>query len=213
MKKTLVALSVGLGAGAGLMYLLDPRRGGARRGRLTAEASALFHRDEKKVEKLGKDILNRMRGVVSKAASVLSPEDNVSDEVLAERVRSHVGHVISDPREIKVHAANGVIRLEGNLSQGERRRLHKEIESIAGVRCVHAGLISRFPMTPGILVGLAAGISLFRRTRREALRVALANEQVARRVEKGRRTAPSMRPVPEDIQSSGRTKSGGSASV
>ncbi|HTA46647.1 MAG TPA: BON domain-containing protein [Bryobacteraceae bacterium] len=167
--KNVLALTAGLGAGAGLMYLFDPKRGRSRRRRVIGEVSSLLHKDEHKLEKPGKDLLNRVRGVVSDAAAILSPAEHVSDEVLAERVRSHMGHVISNPHRIEVHAAKGVIRLEGNLSHSERRRLHKEIEAVAGVRCVHDGLKHRFPITPGILVSLAAGISLFRRTHREAI--------------------------------------------
>jgi hypothetical protein len=167
--KSVLALTAGLGAGAGLMYFFDPKRGRSRRRRVIGEVSSLLHKDEHKLEKRGKDLLNRARGVVSKAAAVLSPEEHVSDEVLAERVRSHMGHLISNPHEIHVHAANGVIRVEGNLSHAERHRLHKEIEAVAGVRCVHDGLKYRFPITPGILLGLAAGISLFRKTHREAI--------------------------------------------
>ena len=163
-------LGAGLGAGAGLMYLFDPRRGRSRRRRLAAEASGVFHLDQKKLEKRGKHVLNRVRGAVSEAVAAVSPEKHVSDDVLVDRVRSRMGHVIPHPHEIEVHASNGVIRLQGKLAPEERQRLHKEIEAIPGVQCVHDGSKHRFPIAPGVLAGIAMmGVSLFRKTRHEAL--------------------------------------------
>lgn len=143
------------------MYLFDPRRGRVRRGRIVAEASSLLHHDERRLAKRGKYLWNRLRGAASEAAAALTSAEHVSDDVLAERVRSKMGHVISNPHEIQVHAANGVVRLEGKLGRAEKRRLHRAVEAIPGVKCVHDETARRFGLSPGILVGLAAGLSLF----------------------------------------------------
>lgn len=168
--KNVLALTAGLGAGAGLMYLFDPGRGRARRRHIAAEASGVFHRDQKKLRKRGKHVMNRVRGLVSEAVSTFSREKHVSDEVLADRVRSRLGHVIENPHQIEVHAAHGAIRLEGKLEPAERLRLQKEIEAVPGVQCVHNGAKRGLPVVPGILAGIAVvGVGLFRKTLRDAI--------------------------------------------
>ncbi|MGA2711781.1 MAG: BON domain-containing protein [Bryobacteraceae bacterium] len=157
----ILALTAGLGAGAGLMYLCDPHRGRARRNRLVAQATGLFHRDENKLEKRAKYLLNRVEGFVAEAASALAPEEEITDEVLAERVRSRMGHVLSHPQEIQVHARHGVVTLEGKLIHAERRRLKEEVRAMPGVKRVNDRLESRSVFAPGLLMGLAAGLALF----------------------------------------------------
>jgi len=142
------------------MYLFDPARGRSRRDRLMAEASALFHRDERRLAKHGKALVNRMRGIAAETAAAFAPEEPVADEVLVERVRSRMGHLIPNPHEIQVHARDGVVTLEGKLAHSARRRLRHEVEAIPGVQGVDDRLLDRFALTPGFLVGLAAGFSL-----------------------------------------------------
>jgi hypothetical protein len=159
-----LALTAGLGAGAGLMYLCDPHRGRARRKQLAARASGLLHRDENKLEKHAKDLLHRVEGFVAEAASALAPEEKITDEVLVERVRSRMGHVLPHPHEIQVHAHHGVVTLEGKLIHAERRRLKEEVRAIPGVKRVNDRLTPRSVFAPGLLVGLAAGLALLSQT-------------------------------------------------
>jgi hypothetical protein len=67
-----LALTAGAGVGAGLMYLCDPNRGHSRRRGLMGEASELLHRDAKKLEKGGKHLFRRLRGVVTEAEAALA---------------------------------------------------------------------------------------------------------------------------------------------
>ncbi len=156
----ILALAAGVGAGAGLMYLYDPDRGRSRRKRLTAEATGLLHRGEKVIEKHGTDLVNRARGLMFEATSAFVPEEEVDDDVLAERVRSRMGHVLARPHEVHVHAQKGVITLEGNLSRADRARLTEEVEGVPGVKRVKDHLAPRSAATPGLLMGLAAGLAV-----------------------------------------------------
>ena len=159
-----LALTLGLGAGAGLMFLCDPLRGRSRRKRLIAQTAGLLHQDKHKVEKRAKDMLNRVQGFVAEAASTLAPEAHVTDEVLAQRVRSRMGHVLSNPKAVRIDAHNGVITLEGKLTHAEKRMLREQVSAIPGVTRVDDRLRSRSVFAPGLLLGIAAGITMFRKS-------------------------------------------------
>src|ERR1035437_7438800 len=159
-----LALMAGLGAGAGLMYLCDPGQGRARRGRLAAQASRMVRRDENKLERHAKDLLHRVQGFAAETASAIMPDEPVTDDVLADRVRSGIGHLVLHQQGIEVHARDGVVTLEGKLTHAERRRLEKEVKAIPGVKRVDNRLASPWsPFVPGLVVGLAAGLGLLRK--------------------------------------------------
>ena len=153
-------LTAGFGAGAGVMYLCDPNRGRTRRSRLATELSGLIRRDERKMAKRAKDLLHRVGGLAAEGASAFTEEAPVADDVLIERVRSRLGHVVSHPHEIDVHASEGVVTLSGKLTRAERRRVREEVKTIAGVKYFNDCLTSRSAFVPGLLVGLAAGLTL-----------------------------------------------------
>ena len=155
------ALTAGFGAGAGLMYLCDPNRGRARRSRLAGELTGFIRRDEKRAAKRTKDVLHRLGGLAAEAVSSLTEEADVADEILTERINSKLGHVLSHPHQVEVHAKNGVVTLEGKLAHAERRQVRQEVKAIPGVNRINdclAGPTSAF--APGVLVGLAAGLAL-----------------------------------------------------
>ncbi len=159
----MLALTAGLGLGAGAMYLCDPDRGRSRRSKLMGEAVGLLHRDENKLKKRGKDLLNKARGMVAEAVAALTPEEEATDQVLTERVRSRIGHVVPAPHDIQVHVRKSVVTLEGRLTHADRRRLIEEVEAISGVARVEDHLGPRTRFSPGLLIGLAAGFALFRK--------------------------------------------------
>lgn len=159
-----LALTAGLGAGAGLMYLYDPRRGRARRRRIIERTTGLLHRDESRIEKTGKDLLNRMRGVLADTATALSSEAHVPDETLVERVRSKIGHILENPHEVQVSARSGVVTIEGKLGHAQRRQLREEISAIPGVKRIEGHLAHRLAFNPALLAGLAAGLALLKKT-------------------------------------------------
>lgn len=155
----ILLLTAGLGTGAGLMYLCDPKRGRARRGRLVAEVSGLIRRDEGKITNRAKDLLNRVGGLATEAVSALIEEGPVADEVLVQRVRSRMGHIVSKPHEIQVRVHSGVVTLEGMVTHAERRRVRENVKSIHGVKSLDDHLKTRFRLDPGLLMGIAAGLA------------------------------------------------------
>jgi len=160
----LLALTAGVGLGAGLMYLCDPDRGRSRRSQLMGEATGILHRGEDTLEKRGKDLLNRVHGLAVKVAEEIAPEEQPTDEVLTERIRSRMGHIVANPHEVQVRVENGVATLEGKLAHSERRRLTDEVRAMHGVKRLSAHLGSRPVFNPALLIGIGAGLALLRRT-------------------------------------------------
>ena len=160
----ILVLTAGLGTGAGLMYLCDPKRGRVRRGRLIAQVSRFIRRDENRMAKRAKDVLNRVGGLAAEGVSALTEEEPAADEVLIERVRARMGHVVSHPHEVRVQAKDGVVTLEGLVTHAERRRFREEAGAIPGVKRVKDRLTTRSLLAPGLLMGLAAGLALLGKT-------------------------------------------------
>jgi len=157
----ILALAAGAGLGAGLMYLFDPNRGHSRRARLVGEAKGLLHRGESRAQKRGRDLLNRIEGIGVRLAEEVAPMEPPSDEILLERIRSRMGHIVSDPHEVEVRVEKGVVTLEGRLAHPERRRLTEEVRAMHGVKRLNAHLGRRLILSPALLVGLGAGLALF----------------------------------------------------
>src|SRR5437867_6971449 len=84
------ALVGGVGLGAALMYLFDPDRGKRRRALIRDKVEAAGNKATCYAGKMKRDIRNRAYGVVAETKSVFKQED-VTDDVLVDRVRSKLG--------------------------------------------------------------------------------------------------------------------------
>lgn len=99
-------------AGAAAMYLLDPDRGQRRRALMRDQLlSAASHLDDA-IEATARDLIQRAQGLVAEARSTVSDEE-VSDEILVNRIRAKMGRVVSHPGAIKVTAEQGRVTLSG----------------------------------------------------------------------------------------------------
>jgi gas vesicle protein len=134
--KGLIAISVGAaGAGAAMMYLFDPKRGKRRRAYVGEKAGHAAREAGREVERNTRDLSNRLRGAAVETSKRLTQND-APDEVLAEKVRSKLGRVLSHPRAIDVSAERGVVDLRGAVPRSERGRAIRTAESVRGVRIV-----------------------------------------------------------------------------
>jgi osmotically-inducible protein OsmY len=122
----------GIGIGAGLMYMLDPDRGSRRRALVRDKIISAANRVPDAAGATARDLRNRASGVVAGAKSLLK-SDEVSDEVLVERVRSELGRVISHPRAIEVVAEQGRVTLSGPVLADEVVELISRVSSVRGV--------------------------------------------------------------------------------
>src|SRR5712691_12681 len=86
--------------GAGLMYVMDPMRGGRRRAMIRDKAFRMTRAARETLEKTTRDFENRAAGLRARLAARFRHEEQASDEVLLERVRSHLGHLTAHPETI-----------------------------------------------------------------------------------------------------------------
>ena len=129
--------SAGLGAGlgAGLMYLLDPQGGGRRRALAKDKCVHAAKTSGTAVGKASRDLGNRTKGLIAGAGSKLRRGD-VDDLVLADRVRSKMGHIVSDPSAIIVTSFEGRVTLSGTVPAREASKLLPKIQKMKGVKGV-----------------------------------------------------------------------------
>lgn len=122
----------GLIGGAALMYLFDPDSGKRRRAVLR---DGVLHRVRAAGDTLGvvsRRVANKSHALFARARSPLGTEP-VSDSVLAERVRSQIGHVVTHAGAIEVAVREGSVTLTGRVLCGEIESLLKRVSRVPGV--------------------------------------------------------------------------------
>ena len=130
--------------GCGLMYLMDPLRGRSRRAWLSDKVSSMVRRTGRSFYRTGQDMANRAYGTAYEAQSRFTGGAWVPGEQLTQRVRSELGHVVSQPGLIDVMCdANGAVTLAGSVLPEESDQLIAVIEAIPGVNLVINRLQSR----------------------------------------------------------------------
>jgi hypothetical protein len=120
-------------AGAGLMYLLDPDRGGRRRALVRHRLVSVAHRTGDAMDATSRDVSNRARGVVAELRSRLVNFE-VSDGVLHERVRARIGSVVGHAGAIEAGVVEGRVTLRGPVLADDVDRLVRRVRSVPGVR-------------------------------------------------------------------------------
>ena len=75
-------LAAGLGIGALLMYLFDPKGGGRRRAQIRDKAVGLSHDIRDSVTAKGRDLSNRAKGLIHEAKTMIpeSPSSNLPEQ-------------------------------------------------------------------------------------------------------------------------------------
>jgi uncharacterized membrane protein len=126
-------LLTGAALGAGVMYLLDPISGKRRRAFTRDKMTHLAKEADRVVGQTGHDLRNRYEGAVADAKGLWTQED-VTDDILADRARTALGRVISHPRSLEVSAEHGWVTLRGPILAGEEKRLLRRIRAVPGVR-------------------------------------------------------------------------------
>jgi BON domain len=150
------------------MYLFDPVAGRRRRALARDKLIGLRQPAKEAVRVTARDLKNRTLGTVAEGRAALF-EDKVDDSVLAERVRSKLGFVVSHPSSIDVQANEGVVTLSGPVLTAEVQRLIAGVASVRGVRDVEnrlevhetsdnvPGLQGNLPKRTGRMLGLLQG--------------------------------------------------------
>ena len=128
-----VALVGGLGLGAALMYILDPDRGKGRRALIRDKFGAAGNKANDLAGKMSRDLRNRAYGIAVETKSIFRHEE-ISDDVLADRVRSKIGRLAVDIGVLDVTASNGVVTLRGQILAEHLPRLLRYVGFVRGVK-------------------------------------------------------------------------------
>jgi VIT1/CCC1 family predicted Fe2+/Mn2+ transporter len=82
------------------------------------------------------DLLNKKHlnlGLAAETKSLISKKEQVSDEMLAQRVRSSLGPMVSHPSSIELNVQNGKVILSGPILADEVDRLLSHVSAMRGV--------------------------------------------------------------------------------
>ncbi len=124
---------ISAGAGALMMYYLDPDRGRRRRAFVRDKLAKSLHNSTEFLDKASRDIANRARGGWTEAAEWVVGEPAPEDGVLRERVRSRLGRLTCHPSAIEVTSQNGRVTLSGHVLRRELDRVLSGVSSVHGV--------------------------------------------------------------------------------
>ena len=136
-------MAAGAAFGAACMYLFDPSRGKTRRARIEEKARRAARRGGYEMTRRAEDVLNRAKGAVAEARAGLAGAGCADDELIADRVRSRMGHVTEHAEHIQTQVNRGVVSLRGTVSRAEKHRLVEEARAVPGVKRVQDLLVSR----------------------------------------------------------------------
>jgi hypothetical protein len=148
----MTSLLVGAGAGAGLMYLLDPDQGNRRRALVRDQLVHAGHLTGDAVDATSRDVRNRARGVVAELRSRLSPERVVPDDRLRERVRARLGQIVRYAHSIEATVEGGRVTLRGPALADDVAGLVRRLGRVPGVQEVDNQL--ELHAEPGNVPGL-----------------------------------------------------------
>jgi hypothetical protein len=129
-----LAILVGAGSGAALMFMLDPDRGRRRRAFVRDKAVGTWNDTQDTVRRTSRDIGNRAHGVAASARTVFNRQaarDNV-----VERIRTRIGRVVSHPHAIEIMEQGGRIVVSGPILAKEVAGLLRAVRAVRGVEFV-----------------------------------------------------------------------------
>lgn len=155
MKHYTTAGLIGVGVGAGLMYLFDPNRGRTRRARLEDRAASLYHAVERTAQHLATDVANHAEGLAAEARRVIDHAPVDAPKLVA-RVRAKLGRLIRNPHRVTVEANEGRIVLTGGIDACEAGRLLAGVIAVPGVTDVENKLTLGHLAADSVARGAAA---------------------------------------------------------
>lgn len=122
------------GAGALTMYFADPNRGKRRRATLRDTFLHSGHDIKKFALRFGRDVEHRAEGAAAGTRRLFEDDDEVSDTVLEQRIRTAVGRAVSHPHAVEVNCTGGSVFLGGWVLADEVSELTSAVRAVRGVR-------------------------------------------------------------------------------
>jgi hypothetical protein len=140
-----VSMAAGAALGAAAMYLLDPSRGKVRRAQLADGAASKVRKTRQEAAAKAEDLYNRTRGLLARAGTLVRHEEP-GDPLVAERVRSALGHLTRRRPGVESEVKDGTVTLRGTVPEPEKQKLLAGIGHVAGVKAVVDCLTSPHPV-------------------------------------------------------------------
>jgi hypothetical protein len=131
MERDKLMLLAGICIGAGAMALLDPGRGGRRRAWIRNKMAHGERLAARVADKKFRHMRNEAYGAFAERRARMAG-DFVPDEVLEERVKAQIGHVLSH-QSVDVQARDGHVIIKGSVLRGERQKLADRLNVTRGV--------------------------------------------------------------------------------
>ena len=131
----IVVVAGAVGVGAALAYVFDPGHGRRRRSVARDKVISAAHTAGDALDTTSRDVRNRTRGAKAAVRSALE-RDDVSDEVLVERVRARIGSVVRHSRSPDVRASAGRVTLHGPVLAHEVDGLLRRAGGTRGVTSI-----------------------------------------------------------------------------
>ena len=145
-----IALLIGAGLGAALMFILDPARGGRRRALVRDKSLKVLRRGGEAIQERTEDIGNRLTGAVAELRGRRASPP--TDLQLEERVRAELGHKVEHAKAIEVFAEDGKVTLRGDVLREELDDVLDAVRGVHGVSDVRSEMMVR--ATPGDIPAL-----------------------------------------------------------
>jgi osmotically-inducible protein OsmY len=130
----------GMVAGAGIMYILDPKAGSRRRALMRDQMVSAGHTLDETASGKARFAKDKAHGIYAETKSALRDEEQVDDHTLEDRVRSELGRVASNMGSIHVSAVDGRITLHGSAPQDEVDKIVSAAKDVRGVQGVDSKL-------------------------------------------------------------------------
>ncbi len=125
--------AAGLVTGAALMYFFDPELGEGRRNQLADRLGGMARRAGRGVGGWTEDVTQELQAVPHEFR-YRSSDEPVSDDVLASRVRSELGHMVRHAGAIDVQVTDGRVVLSGPVLADETVGVLATIHTSPGVK-------------------------------------------------------------------------------
>lgn len=134
MGHTLTLLN-GMIIGAMVMYVFDEHRGAKRRAYARDKLIRAGHLVGRTIKKRGRDLMHRTLGAMAEVrSSIRDRSAEIPDDILVDRVRSQLGHVVSHPGLLEVSARDGCVLVRGQVLRNELDKIKARLAKTRGVR-------------------------------------------------------------------------------
>ncbi|MGH8808449.1 MAG: BON domain-containing protein, partial [Noviherbaspirillum sp.] len=140
---TLLKWLGGVAIGAAAMYLADPDRGKRRRALAKDRMQSLMVRTSGAIDVASRDFGNRVQGLRARATDIVSQRKKrgtVDDAIVAARVRTRIGRVVTHPHAIKLMVYQGRAMLNGPVLAQEKDQLLDAVLAVPGVTSIEDNL-------------------------------------------------------------------------